>query len=449
MRILHFLLLLLVGLAGCSTGPHRAAEHSETPCKLAEPSGDPAQGQSLVWEQSNTSCSHNWAVRYSGAGAHGVNYVEIDEQGVLRNRVAAEDALRYARAPGRDARPVYLVVFIHGWHHDAAADDGNVQEFHTALRLVSLWHPDRDVRGVYIGWRGKAWGLPLVRYLTFWDRKSTSEEVGRGGLLEFLLRLEQAVKSKADPAGENNRLVLVGHSFGASVAFNALAHVFLERFLEGVRTPTQTKAKFRGYGDLVVLVNPAIEAMRYMPFQSALEYYRAHPDPMMRADFSNETVPRLVVLSSEGDWATRYAFPIARYPSTLLELHEKVSPTQSPDPMGRYSEWLMDGSTLGNFEPFYTHGRLEFAPDTIDTRTSRKPPEQCTGMTPMDVRERLSAASTGVLVFRDSQLQLAPRTGTQYVPYLLAAVDKAVVKDHTDIGEPHFICWLDQIAGAR
>jgi pimeloyl-ACP methyl ester carboxylesterase len=443
------LLLLVTALAGCASGPHRLASASQAPCDIGAPTGD-LDGVSL-WERDDTPCSRAWAVRTTGAGRHGVNYVEIDEQGVLRSRAAAEDALRYAQAPGAEGHPVYLVVFIHGWHHDAAADDENVQEFHKALASISRWHPDRDVRGVYIGWRGKAWSWPWVRYLTFWDRKSTSEEVGRGGLLEFLLRLEQAVK--AAPAGADNRLVLVGHSFGASVAFNALAHVFLERFLDAVQAPAAGRApQFRGYGDLVVLVNPAIEAMRFMPFQSAIEY---HSDPArpMPADYSGATVPRLVVLSSDGDWATHIAFPIARYPSTVLESHDVVSPLQSPDPAGTYSEWVMDGSTVGNFEPFRTHAALQFATGGDAAAASRRPLETCARLSGAQVRELLSAPQAAEEPrdrrFPDSQLQLAPKPGAPYRPYVLAAADKAVIKDHTAIGQPNLVCWINQLADPR
>jgi pimeloyl-ACP methyl ester carboxylesterase len=454
MRILLVLLLLALGLAGCATGPHRLAENSAAPCDIGEPVVDSAQDPPQRWERRRTGCSHAWAVRYAGIqGRHSVNYIEIDEQGVLRSRAAAEETLRYANTPGAGGKPVYLVVFIHGWHHDAAADDDNVQGFHNALASVSRWNPDREVRGVVIGWRGKAWSWYLVRYLTFWDRKNTSEEVGRGGLLEFLLRLELAVKGPANPQRDDNRLVLVGHSFGASVAFNALAHVFLERFLGAVHAPPQTTPKYRGYGDLVVLINPAIEAMRFMPFQSALMYYGADPKAPLQADFKNERVPRLVVLSSDGDWATHVAFPVARFPSTLLESHDTVSPAQSPDLQGTYSETFMDSLTLGNYQPFHTHARLEFAPGSAEEAARPGPQlEACTRLSGAAVRRLLSAPPPGVPVedgmFPDSRLKLVPVPGTPYRPYLLAAVDTKVIKDHTDIGREPFMCWLDQLATA-
>jgi pimeloyl-ACP methyl ester carboxylesterase len=463
MRILLFLLLFALGLAGCATGPHRFSKGGDNGCTPTPPTGTDDEGK--LWEGSDKGCGQSWAVRHTGAGQHGVNYVEIDEQGVLRNRAAAEDALRYAQEPGAGGKPVYMVVFIHGWHHDADADDDNVQAFHRALASVSRWHPDRDVRGIYIGWRGKAWSWPWIKYLTFWDRKSTSEEVGRGGLLEFLLRLERAVKNGPSEQGpktakgpkQANRLVLVGHSFGASVAFNALSHLFLERFLDGVYTTGPASPRFRGYGDLVVLVNPAIEAMRYMPFQSALKYYTSAEAPL-RADFSQETVPRLVVLSSEGDWATHYAFPAARFFSTVFESHDPVSPLRSPDANGGYSETAMDSATLGNYEPFYSHAALRFDVEAVgaaaaQARESKRPLDKCDPLNGRVVRNLLSGETSGDPKhgrrFPDSLLRLDPKPGLPFTPYLLAAADRSIIADHTAIGQPNLICWINQLADTQ
>jgi hypothetical protein len=106
----------------------------------------------------------------------------------------------------------------------------------------------------------------------------------------------------------------------------------------------------------------------------------------------------------------------------------------------------MDGQTLGNFEPFYTHVRLEFAPGLEPKGRSKAGLEHCARLSADEVRRHLSAPAQ---VFPDSGLQLAPKPGMPYRPYLLAAVDTHVVKDHTDIGQPHFVCWLNQLADAR
>src|SRR5258706_379319 len=162
-------------------------------------------------------------------------------------------------------------------------------------------------------------------------------EIDDQGFFSDREQAERAVKPTPDSP---NRLTLVGHSFGASVVFNALAQLSMQRFMDGVHSSSPGR-KFRGYGDLVVLINPAIEAMRYMPFQSALSYYSERSETP-KADFSSELYPVLLILSSEGDWATRDTFPAARFFSTIWETHRGASIAGSGNDAGPYSEWVMD-----------------------------------------------------------------------------------------------------------
>jgi len=192
---------------------------------------------------------------------------------------------------------------------------------------------EEEVIGVYVGWRGESWTLPLVRYTTFWDRKNTSEEIGRGSLVEFLTRLERA--TKPDPQSRH-KLMLVGHSFGASVVFNSMSQLLLARFLldaeklaaerTGSAHSQSKPGLVSGYGDLVVLVNPAIEATRIMPFFGALNEFTVKQYSAKQIDlFAQGQPPRLLILSSEGDWATRGTFPIGR---ALLDF-ARVVPRQN------------------------------------------------------------------------------------------------------------------------
>lgn len=469
--VLPWMIALPLLLGGCASPFHRTAG---TPCDVAAPADISAD-----WEPADGDCRGSWAVR---APSHGVNYVEIDEQGVLHDRAAAEDALAFAGAPPSDtARMAYVVVFIHGWHHDAAPGDGNVQAFHRALASVKRWRPHADVRGIYIGWRGSSLPVPLLRYLTFWERKNTSDEIGRGSLLEFLLRLERSVKPV--PAS-NNRLVLVGHSLGASVAFNALMHLHMQRFVEGLYATTPGE-RFRGYGDLTVLINPAIEAMRYMPLQSAVEYYAAREQPP-KLDFSHEK-PRLIILSSDGDLATHCTFPVARFFTTALEAHNRISPRKSPDAEGRYVEWNMDRDTVGNFAGFRTHWPLRLVTGEGESRApaqfwecaraiaggTNRPEaqpavlEHCHTPSAAELQELLRQQSdenpdkpappearaenpAGLKVrgsyFPDSNIRVVRKPSTvPNSPYIVAGVGVEVIASHSGIGSPNLICWINQL----
>jgi len=445
------LMALAMAGSGCaSTKPYRT---SGEPCVINGPEKD---GPNPDWESLNGTrpCADRWQVSVTKPVPFSVNFVEIDEQGILASRDQAEAAIATASIAEPDGS--YVVVFVHGWHHNASTNDSNVRAFYGALASVSRWNPNRKVKGIYIGWRGDSLKITGLRYATFWDRKNTSDEVGRGGLLEFLLRLEHGVK--ADPAS-HNRLVVVGHSFGASVTFNALSHLFLERFIDGVYS-TADKPRFRGYGDLVVLINPAIEAMRYMPFQSALEYY-SRPTTRPQADFSHETRPYLAMLSSQTDEATRLAFPAARFFSTVFEAHQGINADNSPAAAPDYSEWNMDRDTMGNFKGFKTHFplRLEKSPSSDRQQANGTLAaglvESCHSLKANELRRLLTIpgdddSDTGGGVFPDSGMRvkkitrpgLDPLNGS---PYIVADVHSEIVDGHTHIGSPNLLCWINQL----
>jgi hypothetical protein len=444
------LLSLTLWLMGCTAIPHRTV--GGEPCQLAPPTQ--VDGE-WIWETKDGPCSNRWSVQ---TPSHSVDYIEIDEQGMIHNREAMEAALRHAaQPPAAPSTYRYVVLFIHGWHHNAAADDQNVQAFHSALGAIKSWRPMADVRGVYIGWRGASLPLPVLRYLTFWDRKNTSDEVGRGGLLEFLLRMERAAKPGLNSA---NRLVLVGHSFGASVVFNSLAHVYMRRFVDGLYS-TAAADRFMGYGDLTVLINPAIEAMRYMPLHSAIEYYASRTEEP-KLSFELERKPRLIILSSEGDWATRYTFPIARVVSTALEAHNRVSSLRSPDDNGRFVEWNMDRDTVGNYVDFKTHWPLRIANPAAGTEGKIQKLEsgivkECRAMKADEVLKRLHKESaqepddsSEYGEFPDSNIRvLSKPSSIKNSPYVIADIGSEIVRDHSDIDSLNLICWVNQLVDAQ
>jgi len=64
-----------------------------------------------------------------------VAYVEIDEQGYFQDRGQVERAPELVAATGK---PKYVVVFVHGWFHNAALTDKNVERFKCALNNLPL-----------------------------------------------------------------------------------------------------------------------------------------------------------------------------------------------------------------------------------------------------------------------------------------------------------------------
>lgn len=445
------ILCLVAFSAGCTTKtPYRV---SGRVCDVPEAIQD-SIGK-YQWEAAGKDgepCGDAWQVNIARPMPFSMNFVEFDDQGMFASRHQAEAALANAAKSEPDGS--YVIVFVHGWHHQAKSGDGNVQGFYDALASVSRWNPKRKIKGIYVGWRGDSIDVPYLDNLTFWDRKGTSDEVGRGAFLEFLLRLEREVRS--NPA-DNNKLVLIGHSFGASVSFNALAHVMLTRYFDGAYA-TQARPRFQGYGDLVVLVNPAIEAMRFMPLQSALDHYtRRGATPQV--DFSHENRPVLVILSSITDFPTRRLFPVGRALTTSSEAHTRVSELSSPDPQGRYSEWTMDINTVGNYLNFQTHATIELDETALaSAQVSEKDlaaglSQSCKAVEPGELKRllnvRLGQADNSH--FPDSRIRVRrlPKEGMDYSPYIVAAVDPKIVDGHNDIGGLNLVCWINQMLDTK
>ena len=395
-------------------------------------------------------CREN-ALQVSAPGASGeyrLGFVEYDDQGQLRDPGQVEKVLgEYQRLAG-GPDDVLLVSFVHGWHHSAAPEDSNIQSFRKMLRDISIMEEigsrqqkrtKRKILGLYIGWRGDSISVPYLNSVTFWDRKATAHDVGTQGVTEVLLRLEEIVNVKKGieqevPPPLTSRLVVIGHSFGGAVVYTSLQKILLDRFIDS-RAGKTFQGDAQGFGDLVVLMNPAFEAIRF----SALYDLSQRG---CRRYFSTQ-LPKLAILTSEDDYATRYAFSVGRALSTLFESHTSLDRhyCDRPGSQGmqsmRINEGEADRNAVGHFEPYLTH-RLKASDDKLlrdesfevgllQTRWARHTNEE-------------------PLVFEGSRLESLNRT-TALNPYLNIRVDGELIGDHNDIWRAQVVAFIrDMIA---
>jgi len=151
--------------------------------------------------------------------ADGVSYllgfVEFDDQGQIWDRKqmwAVIDKLKCRGGRKRFADG----GFAHGWKHSAATGDRNIETFRKVLARLSedelhigckTGLSARRIVGVYPGWRGESVNIPYLDKLTFWDRKSTAQVVGHGGVTEVLSRMELVKRDKDStvPGGSGTR----------------------------------------------------------------------------------------------------------------------------------------------------------------------------------------------------------------------------------------------------
>jgi hypothetical protein len=376
----------VLGLAGCAElqpyrtdAPTVAYDASSTPCT---PSKDDSSTDGNSGGQVAAQCAHR--IR-EDASTYRLYFSEFDDQGwsFPKGHTYGEATRQIDVFVGelRDLiqktdESISVVVFVHGWKHTAQTDDANVKRFRSLLESLDLVERTtgcrRHVIGLYVGWRGAATALgdPLES-LSFYSRKNAAERVALGDVRVLFSQLratqdlanlpwnEKVQRSLASvsrvaprPADviqpshsqcdKRMRLSIAGHSFGGLIVYTSLAQALIRDVVDlrqaedlaainGTGRPTMTRE-----GDLVVVINPAIEATRFEPLFRAVQ----------QRDLPHYHAPLFVAITSTDDQATRTAFPLGRSFSTLWEKYA-VSDDQR--------EKRANQTTLGQDEDFLTH----------------------------------------------------------------------------------------------
>lgn len=379
-----------------------------------------------------------------GGANYLLGFIEFDDQGHLWDREQMWSVINLLSTEAAN-KELLMVVFVHGWKHSAAPYDGNIMTFREVLSRLSeeeayisqqSGRPARQVAGVYLGWRGGSLTVPWLNNLTFWDRKSTAQKVGHGGVTEVLTRLEQLKldKDSTQDGDSATRLVVVGHSFGGLVVHGALNQIMESRFVRTVG-PAGLQSNVEGFGNLVVLINPAFEALQF----SALSDMSTE-----RGTYFDSQLPVMAILTSEADQATRIAFPAGRTVSTLFENTHDVSRrnavTHSQETI---SEGKANVTAVGHFLPYRTH---QLYPTTgantaATGEASRSERIQATLFAAASW-ERDQPGSK--IPFSDLTLERTVNSAGRN-PYLVIQVDQDLIENHNDIDDPRVVNFLKQL----
>lgn len=279
-----------------------------------------------------------------------LGFIEFSERGNLFDVKSKDIVLNKIRTYSKE-NGVVVVVFVHGWKHNAKFDDKNVESFRSALETLSKNKllKQKKVVGVYVGWGGLSFHGLQAENTTFWDRKAVAQEVGKGGITELFLELEQIDSNKTE-----NILAIVGHSFGGAIVLSALDEILLERLIFKKNHP---KEKLKYFGDAVVLINPAIEANQAFQLQEVAREIDLNQKDK-NGSIKNPT-KILHVISSEGDLATKYVFPIGQFLGTALTWNQEKIKRKYGNCDYNISEYDLDLTTVGNFKPFHTANLIE------------------------------------------------------------------------------------------
>ena len=375
-----------------------------------------------------------------------LGFIEFDDQGQLYDRGqmrAVVDKL-YEEASSED---LLINVFVHGWKHSAAPGDSNIQTFRQSLEHLSELESNisrrtgarsRKVVGIYLGWRGGSITLPLVKELTFWDRKNTAHKVGHGGVTEVLSQIELVRKTKdASVSGgrrSRTRLIVVGHSFGGALVYSALSQILMAGFVDTVG-PAGQITDVKGFGDLVVLINPAFEAERYSTLSDMANERRTY--------FPSQ-LPVIAILTSEADEATKRAFPVGRWFSTLFEIHRDTTRTNGVTGQDEAIDQREANLTaVGHFAPYRTH-RLSAVQGAEVVATREAAVERSVRLF-FKVSQRWEDDQPGSRIdFTESVLERSSNSAGRN-PYLVVQVDKELIPDHNTIDDPRIASFVRQL----
>jgi pimeloyl-ACP methyl ester carboxylesterase len=453
-------LMSAVALAGCAASiPYRSAGFSTAPdCRALYDrySGDDPIGtpDSPCWKRSSEERS-----------AYDLLFAEFDDQGWTQGTSAKRDSSpdhldqlleKFSKLIDDNRQTgVSLVVFVHGWHHSAAADDPNVRSFRSLLGDVAELEAAatrRHVVGIYVGWRGDSLTPAGLNMLTFWDRKSTAEKVAQGSVRELFARLD-AMRDRYEKGGHKPvRMLAIGHSFGGLITFESLSGDLISgvsRYRDA-RPGTSASGPCEGprryfarVGDLVVIANPAFEGARYEALRAAAARVKCVPDDQW---------PVLITARSDADWATGIAFPVARWFNTALE----SDPNEERD---------ANFKTVGHNDRYTTH-KLGLC-DPAEQRCI----DACTqGATPKPVAapaaqaaehaeyvraegNRARAQSRALLDSnaylcdgkRGLKLAAMPQWQPKGNPYWVVETSGDIMSGHNDIFNPSFVAFIRQM----
>ncbi len=313
-------------------------------------------------------CSQSYYQEYSD---YDLAFAEFTERGNAFNDIWIDNILQKIRKHAKD-EGVIVVTFIHGWKHNAKENDPNLKDFKESLQSLAKMTYRRRLVGLYVGWRGASLNLPVLENVTFWERKAVAEEVGKGGVTRLLLQLDRIDRITPTNSSLENVMITIGHSFGGAIVVSAVTEVLAEKIIE---LEKDTPAIAKGFGDAIIVLNPAIEANQMLSLvETAID--RKYPQGQN---------PLFISISSDADSATHYAFPLGQTFGLLFSWHQlDLSRDYYRDRINKeklkLKEEHLDSTTVGNFAPYLTHRLTVSSSEDIPIprlRTCGQVPDEC------------------------------------------------------------------------
>lgn len=251
--------------------------------------------------------------------SYDLNFLEFRKDGTLRSQE------QFDTIKGQIALGTHLVViYIHGWRHDAEKNDSDVLKFRMMLtysaqflkqRQAAGSYEDMKVTGIYVGWPGQSrldcsWKICNILVApSLFTRKPRSDRLGIP-VVKKLKEIEEILMQRAD--GSSNRMLVTGHSLGGNMLIRGINDLGYSE--TAIKTHQHGNQLPPILGDLTVLFNPASEAENWIQIQRAVRDKMNLADPNERFGFTVEKAilnhsrfpfsqkPVLMSLTSACDW---------------------------------------------------------------------------------------------------------------------------------------------------
>jgi hypothetical protein len=199
---------------------------------------------------------------------------EFDDQGLCHERgqmLRIAENLDALAAADEDA---ILVIYVHGSKHDARSDDSDLRVFASILDQLAYYEikqaeqqsppqTPRRVLGVFAAWRGMSDWLHWLENITYWTRQAAALRVSAGSVRQLFGRARSCRRNRR--TGGRAILAIVGHSFGGKIVYSALE----QSLIEAASTPAGKVAP--SFADLVLLINPAVGSINYLPIKVVVD----------------------------------------------------------------------------------------------------------------------------------------------------------------------------------
>lgn len=337
-----------------------------------------------------------------GAG-YKLAFIELGEQGSYQDTSQLKNAIALVQNTNKPL----VITYVHGWQNNA--ESGDVESFSGLVsrlnRASAIRDAGFDVVGVYMAWRGKLTPVPVLKEISFWNRKATAERIASNfDCYDAIAAISEAARKYHGL--RNQYTILLGHSFGGLIVERSVAHA-INAEMHGHADPDRSLP-----ADLILVVNPASDSILARQMISALYSRR-----------TENSRPIFVSITSTADIATSLAFPIG---TGLAATTKGFNEVPSPGPAKNLrSEREFYTSTPGHNQMLINYV-TEKLPKTISSH----------GLPAFETNLRHNL--TGEVFTLDGpngtlELWHIKRVSEVDVPYWDVSVDPSIIKNHGDL----------------